>query len=119
MTALTARCVCGRATVRVPSAPDFIMHCNCSLCTRLGARWGYYPPDELVVDETMLDSFVREDAANPCVRVYRCATCGCATHYRLIRDIGRSFSGVNAQLFEPDAIAGVEVRVADRRSVPI
>ena len=119
MTALTATCVCGAVTVTVPRAPDYINDCNCSLCTKLGATWAYYAPDEVQVAETGLDSFVRPDMANPWIRNYRCATCGCVTHWRLIRAIDEPKSGVNANLFNPGAIAGIEVRYPDGRSWPL
>ena len=116
MSALTARCACGAVTITVPRRPDYINDCNCSLCTKLGANWVYFAPDEVAVDESGLDSFVRADMAAPYIRNFRCRTCGCPTHWRLIRPIDTPRSGVNANLFEPGALEGVEVRKIDGRS---
>lgn len=116
MSGLTASCACGAVTVTVPRRPDYINDCNCSLCTKLGTTWVYYAPDELIVDEAGLDSFVRSDLAEPFLRTFRCAHCGCVTHWRLIRPYNPPRAGVNAQLFEPGALDGVEVRLVDGRS---
>lgn len=119
MSGLRATCACGAVTVVVPRKPDSITDCNCSLCTKLGATWAYYAPDEVEVDESGLDSFTRPDMPDPWIRNYRCATCGCVTHWRLIRPIDEPKSGVNANLFEPDEIEGIEIRHVDERSWPL
>ena len=119
MSAVQARCACGAVTIAVPGRPDYVNDCNCSLCTKVGAIWAYYPPDEVQVDESGLDSFVRADMREPYIRNFRCKTCGCATHWRLIRPIDTPKSGVNANLFEPGVLEGVEVRQVDGRSWPL
>jgi hypothetical protein len=113
---LTAKCACGAVTITVPRRPDYINDCNCSLCTKLGTTWVYYSPEEVIVDETGLDSFVRADLAEPYLRTFRCASCGCVTHWRLIRPYEPQRAGVNAQLFEPGELDGIETRPVDGRS---
>lgn len=119
MSALQARCACGAVTITVPRRPDYINDCNCTLCTKLGTTWAYYAPEEIQVDESGMDSFVRTDMRDPYIRNFRCRTCGCATHWRLIRPIDTPRSGVNAQLFEPEELAGIEVRHVDGRAWPL
>ena len=119
MSGLRAQCVCGAVTITVSRRPDSITRCNCSLCTKLGTSWAYYRPDEVVVDEAGLDSFTRPDMPEPWIRNFRCATCGCPTHWRLLRPLDEPKSGVNANLFEPETIAGIEVKQVDGRSWPI
>ena len=36
---IEAACHCGAVRLSVPSAPDTVTECNCSICRRLGARW--------------------------------------------------------------------------------
>ena len=119
MTALHSRCACGAATVTVPRRPKAITDCNCSICTKFGTTWAYYPPDELEVDESQLESFVRPDMREPWLRMFRCRACGCVTHWRLIRPLEKPRSGVNVQLFEPADIEGIEIRHTDGRSWPV
>ena len=119
MTSLRAICACGAVTVTVPRRPDYINDCNCTLCTKLGSTWAYYRPEELEVDEAGLDTFVRPEMSEPWVRMYRCRTCGCVTHWRLARPHETPKSGVNAQLFEPEDIQGIEIRYPDGRSWPL
>ena len=119
MSGLRATCACGAVTINVPHKPDFINDCNCSLCTKLGATWAYYAPNEAQVDESGLDSFTRPEITDPWIRNYRCRTCGCVTHWRSIRSIDPPRSGVNANLFEPEVLQGIEVRHPDGRSWPL
>ena len=38
---MTGTCLCGAVTVTVDDRPDYIHDCNCSLCRKAGAAWGY------------------------------------------------------------------------------
>ena len=43
--AVTGSCHCGRVTIAVPAAPEWVARCNCSICRRLGSLVAYYPDD--------------------------------------------------------------------------
>src|SRR6185437_4759692 len=47
--AMNGTCPCGGVTVTVPSKPDYLNSCDCTLCFRLGALWGYFDPVEVTV----------------------------------------------------------------------
>jgi hypothetical protein len=113
--ALVASCICGRARITLPRTPDYVSHCNCSMCTKTGF-WGvYFPSDELQI-EGEFDSYVREDISEPCLRNHRCRHCGAITHWTLLSDPPYERMGVNARLLDPEALEGVEVREVDGRS---
>jgi hypothetical protein len=103
-------------TVSVAGRPEFINKCNCSYCTKLGATWAYYAPEDVAVADGGLESFVRADLDQPFIRMFRCATCGCATHWTLLAKHPTPKIGVNAQLFEPSDIEAVETRHPDGRN---
>lgn len=44
------RCHCGRVTLSVPRAPEWVGSCNCSLYSKLGWLLAYYPDDEVTVE---------------------------------------------------------------------
>jgi hypothetical protein len=44
-------CHCGGITVIVPRLPDYINHCQCTICRRYGAAWGYYRRDEVKIEK--------------------------------------------------------------------
>ena len=114
---LVARCHCGRATIRLPRKPDYVNHCNCSLCTTTG-WWGiYYASDELEIAGEF-DEYVREDLppGETFLKVLRCANCGSPTHWEPLSEPPHERMGVNARLVDPALLDGVEVRQIDGRS---
>lgn len=115
--ALTGSCHCGAVRVTVPRRPEYINDCNCTLCTKHGATWIYFKPAEVgIKGETA--SYIRADAPEPCLATHWCQACGCTTHWSpLLAELDRM--GVNAGLFDPEMLAGVEVRAVDGRSWPV
>lgn len=47
---LKSTCHCGNITVIVPRLPEEINECQCSICRRYAAAWGYYKVDEVKFD---------------------------------------------------------------------
>ncbi len=118
---MDATCHCGSIRISVASAPDHLTICNCTLCTKLGTRWVYAAPAQVVVEAPAdgLARYVREDMDEPALANFRCAKCGCPTHWRLIGDAPGDRMGINANLIEPEALDGLEVRRVDGRSWPL
>ncbi len=115
--ALAGACHCGAVRLTIPRRPDYINDCNCSLCTKRGAIWAYFRPDEVRV-EGATQSYVRGDTPMPCLATHWCTACGCTTHWTpLLADLDRM--GVNARLFDAGALAGIEIRAIDGRSWPV
>jgi hypothetical protein len=112
-------CLCGRVRIEIPRRPDFINECNCTLCSKAGARWGYFPPADVVVEGTTR-GYRREDKADPTVDIHFCATCGSTTHFVLtasaIAKFGNSQMGVNLGLADETDLAGTELRYPDGRA---
>lgn len=105
---ITARCHCGRVSLELPTPPDKINECHCSLCYRYGALWGYYPRYEVNIlvnilppppgqrpstnashdvgdsatDLPGLLSYVRSDGDGD-IAFFFCKHCGCLTHWEL------------------------------------
>lgn len=106
---ITARCHCGRVSLELPTPPDKINECQCSVCYRYGALWGYYPRDKVNifvnilppppsqgpttnvsphdVDDSAKDSpgllsYVRNDGDGD-IAFFFCGHCGCLTHWGL------------------------------------
>ncbi len=99
--------------------PDFVNECNCTLCRKTGARWGYFHPSEVSVEgETR--GFIRQDKDDPAAEVQFCPTCGATTHFALTgsarEKFGNSFMGVNMGLADETDLAGLELRFPDGRS---
>jgi hypothetical protein len=112
-------CLCGQLRVEAAKRPDFVHECNCTLCSKSGAQWGYFHPDEVsVAGEAQGYSRADKDAPNAEIRF--CATCGSTTHFVLtegaVARFGNTMMGVNMRLAEAGDLAGIELRFPDGRA---
>jgi hypothetical protein len=106
--------------VRVTAAkrPDYVNECNCTLCSKSGARWAYFHPSEVEV-EGPTKGYSRDDKDDPACEIRFCANCGSTTHFVLtpsaVAKFGNVQLGVNVRLADDDQLAGVELRYPDGR----
>lgn len=119
---MTASCLCGAVSVTIDAKPEFINDCNCSLCRKAGAAWGYFRSLAVAKDGDTVP-FARRDKAVPGVEVHSCASCATTTHFALTalfkeRNRSADLVGVNMRLFDPDELIGVEVRFPNGKDWP-
>ena len=114
---LVASCHCGRARITLPSKPDEVTHCNCSLCSKTGFQGIYFSSEELKI-QGEFDSYVRADSKPAYIAQQRCRHCGIITHWTPLTDPPHERVGVNARLLEPGALDGVPIKEVDGRSWP-
>ena len=116
---LNLSCHCGQIRLRLAKRPDYIHECNCSLCAKTGARWGYFHPSEVAVEGTT-SVYCRQDKAEAGAEIRFCPTCGSVTHFTLtpsaIARFGNSLMGVNLRLADESDLAGLELRYPDGRA---
>jgi hypothetical protein len=116
---MTLTCFCGSVTVTTTRTPDFIHACNCDMCRKAGARWGYFDPAEVTVTGPSA-SYHRRDKAEAGAEVHFCPDCGSTTHFRMtagaVAKHGDVMAGVNMGLAEEVELAGVEVRYPDGKA---
>ena len=72
---ILASCHCG-ATKLQAELPREAKQCNCSFCSRTGAVWGYYEPDEIVFLSQDEDRVYSASGMN---RHHFCGRCGLQT----------------------------------------
>lgn len=107
-------CLCGKVSVEIDAAPEYINICNCRFCRCFGAAWGYFRKAQVTVTgETK--SFRRDDLEEIWLDGHFCANCGSCTHYINFGDPARDRMAVNTRLFAQDALDGIEVRYLDGR----
>jgi hypothetical protein len=46
---ITARCHCGDVEITADALPEILGDCNCSICRRYKALWGYYAPGSVSI----------------------------------------------------------------------
>jgi hypothetical protein len=110
---MTLSCLCGQVHVAVDRQPDYVNECNCTLCNKTGARWGYFRPSEVSI-EGSTKGYSRTDKKDPNAEVHFCAECGSTTHFVLtkgtVSKFGNTLVGVNMWLAAEQDLAGVELR---------
>lgn len=108
---IEASCHCGAVRFSVPAAPEYVNSCNCSVCRRYGALWGYYRPAEVTfaAGAGPTDIYMWGDRD---LEFHRCAGCGCITHWASV-DPTYDRMAVNARLMPPEVLPAVPVRYPD------
>ncbi len=116
---LKLSCLCGQIAIELAKRPDFIHECNCALCAKTGARWGYFHPSEVSVTGSA-SGYCRSDKDKPNAQVQFCPTCGSTTHFVLtdqaIARFGNGLMGVNMWLADASDLAGLALRYPDGRA---
>lgn len=115
---LSLTCQCGDVRISVGSLPAFVHDCNCTLCSKTGALWGYYHPADVQIAGPTT-RYQRRDKPEPGVEIHFCPTCGATTHFTLtpasIAVHGNVQLGVNFRLADESELEGVELRYPDGR----
>jgi hypothetical protein len=72
-------CHCGNVKISVKE-PVQVTECNCSICSRYMSLWGYYQPEEPIMEigTKGVSSYSWGDQE---LNFIRCSDCGCITHY--------------------------------------
>lgn len=93
---LQGSCHCGAVQIEVPSAPEWVGSCNCSICRRTGTLMAYYPDDGCVRIEGAAAPYIWGDRM---IALCHCPVCACFTHWETT---GESYGkmGVNARLLD-------------------
>ena len=116
---LTLSCLCGQVRIGVAKRPGFINECNCTLCSKAGARWAYFHPSEVSI-KGAARSYRRLDKDDPAAKIHFCENCGSTTHFTLtesaIAKYGNIQTGVNMLLADESDLAGIELRYPDGRA---
>ncbi len=119
MTMLKLSCHCGEVRFEIEKRPDYINECNCTLCSKSGARWAYFHPSEVSI-EGATNAYRRKDKSDPAAEIRFCTKCGSTTHFVLTASaasrLGTDVTGVNMRLADERDLVGVELRYPDGRA---
>nr|WP_237452013.1 aldehyde-activating protein [Qipengyuania algicida] len=116
---MTLQCLCGAVEVTIAQKPEFVNACNCDMCRKSGARWGYFDPSQVTITGPG-KSYRRGDKPVPSSEIHFCTTCGATTHFLLteasVAKFGDTMMGVNMALASENELAGIELRYPDGKS---
>lgn len=106
------QCHCGNIKLKIPNLTDTMTSCNCSICARYAALWGYFVQSdvEISVGEYGSLQYCRGDRE---ILFHFCNQCGCVTHYSAIVALPTSRVAVNYRMLEPQLIKRLAVRYFD------
>lgn len=104
-------CHCGNVSLALDSLPDEVGECNCSICRRYAARWGYFSPQQVQVKLKQKTAFYCW--GDKYVEFHRCDSCGCLTHYVTTEKCAQKMLAVNMRMAENDVLASIPVRKID------
>ncbi|KAI9837234.1 MAG: hypothetical protein M1819_000308 [Sarea resinae] len=111
-TSIRSSCHCGAITVTVPRLPECVYLCQCTICRRYGAAWGYYHPDEVQIDtkpNAVTKQYVWGDRD---LSFNFCDNCGCVCYWWPIRppptDGGEYQMGLNTNNVDPELLKLVD-----------
>jgi hypothetical protein len=109
---ISATCHCGAVRIEVPQPPLELTNCNCSICRRLGTLWAYYDSDAVKVHghPERTAEYIQGDKT---LRIVRCKTCGCTTHWEPLDRQQATRQGVNMRNFDPAAVGNPRIRLLD------
>ena len=113
---LVGKCHCGNVTLDIPGTPKSLTSCNCSLCNRIGALWGYYEPEQVSVKcESEPTRTYRQ--GDETLDLHHCPRCGNTTHYtstdKALREHNKPKIAVNLRMLTPKEIEGIPIKRFD------
>jgi hypothetical protein len=99
---ITGACHCGDVRWEMDGDTGPVTACNCTICRRYGALWGYDYDGERIRVEGATISYARGEA----IDFHFCPRCGCIAFWRgrRLEQDGRRRIAVNVRLAEPDLV---------------
>jgi hypothetical protein len=102
---ITATCHCGAITITAPHKPTKINECQCTICRRYAAAWGYYNSKEVTIEKregSSTGEYVWGDRDHG---FHFCISCGCVTHWYPVpsrKEPAEGFKmGINTRMMNP------------------
>jgi hypothetical protein len=105
-------CHCGAIRIELPSLPETLIDCNCSICRRYGALWAFYTMDSVRVHGHP-EGTIEYIWGQKTIKTMHCRTCGCVTHWESLDTASDNRVGVNMRNCDAVAIADLRVRRFD------
>jgi hypothetical protein len=92
--------------------PEKGTRCNCSICRRLGSVWAYFDFGTVQIDghPENTQEYIQGDRT---LRMVRCRTCGCVTHWEPLDPTHHPTHGVNLNNFDLALVEQVKIRRFD------
>jgi hypothetical protein len=120
--AIKGSCHCKATAFEVSAAPENVTQCTCSFCSKRGALWAYYTPDQFTL-ETPIKNVATYKWGSKTIKHHFCPVCGCGTFTETPDwskgepNFDNPKISVNARLFDDFDLDKVEVVVIDGKNL--
>ncbi|MFN8579106.1 MAG: aldehyde-activating protein [Candidatus Sericytochromatia bacterium] len=105
------KCHCGNIQINVKNLKEVLTSCNCSVCSRYGALWGNYEPDEIKIN--IQNEFKNYSWSDKNIEFIFCASCGCITHYITTEKVEKATIGINFRMLNEQDLSKIKIRRFD------
>ncbi|UJF16910.1 aldehyde-activating protein [Vibrio sp. SS-MA-C1-2] len=97
------QCHCGNIKLSIQQLTETATSCNCSICIRYQALWGYFTESQVLLSIGLhgINHYCQGDKM---INFYACPHCFCVTHYRSSTPTENSRFAVNYHLFDTQLI---------------
>jgi hypothetical protein len=92
--------------------PKFLYDCNCSLCRKSGALWGYFAISEVSI-EGKSSCYYRNDRDSHQGALHFCTQCGSTTSWLPDNPSEGATAIINMRLFDQTELADIPVEFPD------
>lgn len=108
----TGKCHCGNVVLAIPYLTKKATRCNCSICNRYSAVWGYFEEGEVKVSvgEHGVSAYSQGDKT---ISFVACKKCLCITHYTSLNSMPDATLAVNYRMFDVELMSDMEFRYFD------
>ena len=119
---LKGSCHCGATRFAIAEAPAKVARCTCSFCSKRGALWAYYRPEQFALT-TARDRVSTYQWRSYTVEHHHCAICGCGTYTESPEwvdkkpDPEKKKIAINARLLDDFDLDVIPVEVLDGKNL--
>jgi hypothetical protein len=118
---IKGKCHCGRTAFEIDAAPESVTSCTCTYCSRTGALWAYYSPDQVRFTRLEDDGLYAPNLN----RHHFCSVCGITTFGESptwdlatkTPDFNNMQVAINARLLDDVDLTAIEHRTIDGRNL--
>ncbi|MGF1748627.1 aldehyde-activating protein [Vibrio cionasavignyae] len=102
-------CHCGNVKLTIVQKPTEITECDCSICRRYAALWGYFSPCDVTINTGAQGTtpYIWGDRE---VAFHHCNSCGCITHYVSTKRCSIERTAVNMRMATSEQLKGIALR---------
>ena len=105
-------CHCGKIKFQLNETPQWLVKCNCSICSKIASKWAHSHLDNVELNYNEDDS-IRYIWGDKSLAIISCRHCGNTTHWEGLDPINLPRVGLNFRLCSASDISEFRIRHFD------